>query len=70
MRLREVGYVDEAQDFLVNTVIDDEVELLEPEIMMTVDKAGRSTLMACGIMVVKSIQGRACSKLFRVLYKS
>ena len=26
--------------------------------------------MACGIMVVKSIQGRACSKLLKVLYDS
>ena len=49
--LRNVGYMDEAQDFLANTVIDDEVELLESEIVMIVDKAGRSTSMACGIMV-------------------
>ena len=68
VKLREVGYVDEEQDFLINTVIDDEVEVLESEIVMTIDKAGRSTLMACGIMVVKSIQGRACFKLLRVLY--
>ena len=31
--LRKVGYMNEAQDFLVNTVIDDEVELLESEII-------------------------------------
>ena len=66
--MREVGYVDEAQYFLVNTVVDDEVELLKSEIIMTADKAGHSTPMACKIMVVKSIQGRACSKLLRVLY--
>ena len=68
--MREVGYVDEAQYFLVNTVVDDEVELLKPEIIMTADKAGRSTPMVCKIMVVKSIQGRACSKLLRVLCDS
>ena len=70
IELREVGYVDEAQNFLVNTVADDEVELLKPELVMTVDKAGHSTPMPYGIMVVKSIQGRACSKLLRVLYDS
>ena len=37
---------------------------------MAIDEAGHSTPMACGIMVVKSIQGRACSKLLRVLYDS
>ena len=47
--------MDEAQGFLVNTVIDDEVKLLEPKIIMTAEKAGRSTPMACGIMVVKNI---------------
>ena len=47
--------MDEAQGFLVNTVIDGEVKLLEPKIIMTAEKAGRSTPMACGIMVVKSI---------------
>ena len=26
--------------------------------------------MACGIMVVKSIQGRACSRLLRILFDS
>ena len=62
--------MEEAQYFLVNTVTDDEMKLLKPELGMAVDKAGHSTLMACGIMVVKSIQGRACSKLLRVLYDS
>ena len=62
--------MEEAQYFLVNTVTDDEMELLKPELVMVVDEAGHSTPMACGIMVVKSIQGRACSKLLRVLYDS
>ena len=70
IELREVGHVEKAQDFLVNTVTDDEVELLKPELVIAVDEAGHSTPMACGIMVVKSIQGRACSKLLRVLYDS
>ena len=38
VELREVGCVDGAQDFLVNTVIDGEVELLDPEIVMTVER--------------------------------
>ena len=59
VELKEVGYVDKAQDFLVvNTIIDDEVELLELKIVMTVDEAGHSTSIACGIMVVKIIQGK------------
>ena len=36
--LREVGCVDKAQDFLVNNVTDDEVELFEPKIIMAVDE--------------------------------
>ena len=43
---------------------------LKPELVMAVDEAGHSTPMAFGIMVVKSIQERACSKLLRVLYDS
>ena len=35
VELREVDYVAKAQDFLVNTVTDDEIELLKPEIIMT-----------------------------------
>ena len=50
--MREVGYVDKAQDFLLNTLIDVEVELWEPKMVMTVDEAERSTPMAWGIMVV------------------
>ena len=52
VELREVGYVDKAQDFLLNTLIDDEVELWEPKMVMTVDEAEHSTPMAWGIMVV------------------
>ena len=70
IELREVGYVEEAQEFLVNTVTDDEIKLLKPKFVMVVDEAGHSTPMTCGIMVVKSIQGRACSKLLRALYDS
>ena len=62
--------MDKAQDFLVNNVTRDEVELLKLELVMTTDKEGHSTPMACGIVVVKCIQGRACSKLVRVLYDS
>ena len=61
IELREVSYVEEAQDFLINNVTDDEVGLLKHELVMVVDEAGHSTPMALGIMVVKSIQGSACS---------
>lgn len=70
IELRKIGYVEEAQDFLVNTATDDEVGLLKPDLIMDIDEAGHSTPMACGIVVVKSIQGRVCSKLLRVLYDS
>ena len=70
IELKEVGHVEEAQDFLVNTVTDDEMELLKPELITAVGETGHSTLMACGIMLVKGIQGKACSKLLRVLYDS
>ena len=39
------------------------VDNYEPKIIMTVDQQGRSTPMACGVMVVKDIQGRPSSKL-------
>ncbi len=41
-----------------------------PEVTMAVDQQGRSAPMACGVMVVKDIQGKACSRLLRVLYDS
>ena len=43
VELREVGCNRQAQDFLVDTMTNDEIELLEPEIVMTTDEAGRST---------------------------
>ena len=45
-------------------------ELLEPEIVMAVDETGHSTPMACGIMLVKSMQGKACSRMLKVLHDS
>ena len=45
-------------------------ELLEPEVIMATDETDQSTPMICGIMLVKSIQGRPCSRLLKVLYDS
>ena len=47
-----------------------EAEWLQPQTIMTTDETGQSTPMACDIMLVKSIQGRACSRLLKVLYDS
>ena len=46
------------------------LEMSEPQVIMTVDHAGRFTPMASGVMVVKDVAGRACSRLLRVLYDS
>ena len=52
IEIREVGYVEEAQYFLVNIVTDDEMELFKPELVMAVAEAGHSTSMACRIMLL------------------
>ena len=39
-------------------------------VMMVTDNRGRSTPLACGVMVVKDVAGRACSRLLRVLFDS
>ena len=70
VELREVSYVEAAKDFQANITADDEVELSESEIKMTVDETGHSTPISYSIMVVKSTQGRACSRLLRVLCDS
>ena len=47
-----------------------EAERLESQTIMATDETGQSTPMACGIMLVKSIQGQPCSRLLKVLYDS
>ena len=42
----------------------------EPELVMAVDHQGKSTPMASGIMVVRDIQGKNCSRLIKVLFDS
>ena len=43
---------------------------MQPQTIMATYQTGQSTPMACGIMLVKSIQGRACSRLRKALYDS
>ena len=45
-------------------------EIDEPELIMAVDSKGRIAPMASGIMVVRDVQGKACSRLLRVLFDS
>ena len=48
-----------------------EADLNEPlQVTMVTDNQGRSATMACGVMVVKDVAGRACSRLLRVLFDS
>ena len=55
IELKEVNYASEVAEIMENLEEDLETEILEPEIIMTVDETGQTTPMACGIMVVKSI---------------
>ena len=70
IELKEVNYTGKAANFITVPEQGMKAELLEPEIVMAVDETGQSTPMACGIMLVKSIQGKACSRLLKVLYDS
>lgn len=40
------------------------------DLTMTIDHTGKSTPMACGVMIAKCVQGKTCSRLFRVLFDS
>ena len=70
IELNEINYAEEAADFIIETETEMEAEILEPQIIMATDETGQTTPMACGIMLVKSIQGRPCSRLLKVLYDS
>ena len=67
IELKEVKYAQEAAKIMENLEENLEVEMLETEILMTVDETGQATPIDCGIMVVKNIQGRPCSCLLKVL---
>jgi len=58
IELNEVSYAEDATDFIVDTETGMDAEILEPQIIMATDETGQTTPMACGIMLVKSIQGR------------
>ena len=47
-----------------------ESEFTEPEIIMRIDENGRTTPMALSLMSVKNFQGRASSRLLRILHGS
>lgn len=70
VELNEISYAEEAAEFILNPEPEMKAEMLEPQIIMATDETGQSTPMACGIMLVKSIQGRPCSRLLKVLYDS
>ena len=70
IELNEVSHAKDATNFITNPEPEMEVEILEPQIIMATDETGQTTPMACGIMLVKSIQGRPCSRLLKVLYDS
>ena len=70
LELNKVSYTEDATDFIIDPEPEMEAEILEPQIIMATDETGQSTPMACGIMLVKSIQGRPCSRLLKVLYAS
>ena len=36
----------------------------KPEVIMTVGHKGRTTPMACGVMVARDVARKACSRLF------
>ena len=42
----------------------------KPDVIFTTDANGNSTPMATGVMVARDIQGKACSRMLRVLYDS
>ena len=70
IELNKVSYAKDATDFIISPESEIEAEILESQIIMATDETGQSTPMACGIMLVKSIQGRSCSHLLKVLYDS
>lgn len=47
-----------------------EVEASPPDLVMTTDDKGRATPMASCVMVARSVQGKTCSRLLRVLFDS
>ena len=42
----------------------------KPKVILTVDHQGQMTPMATGVMLVKDIAGKACSRVLEVLYNS
>ena len=65
IELSKVSYAKDATDFIISPEPEMEAEILEPQIIMATDETGQSTPMACGIMLVKSIQGPPCSRLLK-----
>ena len=70
LELNKVSYAVDATDFIIDPKPEMEAEILKPQSIVATDETGQSTSMACGIMLVKSIQGRPCSRLLKVLYDS
>ena len=62
--LNKIDYTAEAADFTINVEKDTEAEIPAPEVIMAVNDTGQSTPMARGMILVKSIQGRPCFRVF------
>ena len=74
LEFEQVNYAYDIGDWFADPTDSDDIEIQniirEPKLVMATDRQGRTVPMASVVMVVKSLQGRPCSKLLRVLLDS